>query len=340
MNRKLYAAIDLHSNNNVLVVQDERDRVLLSRRLPNDAATVLGQLEPFREALQCVAVESTYNWYWLVDALEEAGYPAVLVHTAAVEQYSGLKHADDRSDAERLNRLSRLGILPTGYIYPKERRPLRDLARRRSFLVRQRTALLLSLHGAIARSTGRSVTGLALKQMSEQELARLFPQELDLLGGAGTLAAVQALDAQVARLEKALTGRARLDPSYRHLLSVPGVGKVLGLIICLETGEISRFEGVGNFVSYCRLVDSKKTTNQKKKGRGNVRNGNPHLCWAFMEAAQHALCSHGPARRFYQRKASRSKAVVARKALAHKLARASYFVMRDQVEFDSSRLFG
>ena len=337
---KMYAAIDLHSNNNVLVIQDENDRVHFSRRLPNQAEAVLHFLEPYREALQSVAVESTYNWYWLVDALMEAGYPVRLVHTPATKQYNGLKHSDDKRDAQWLNRLSRLGILPTGHIYPKAQRPQRDLARRRSFLVRQRTALLLSLHSVIARATGTSVTGQSLKQMTEAGLAKALPQELDLMGGASCLAVIQVLDSQISRLGKALTSRMRLEERYRHLLSVPGVGEVLGLTIRLEAGPMSRFSRAGRFASYCRLVNSGKTSNGKKKGEGNVRNGNPYLCWAFMEAAQHAMGSHEPARRFYERKKARTNPILARKALAHKLARAAYHVMRDKEEFDSGRLFG
>ncbi len=66
---RLYAAIDLHSNNSVLVILDEQDRVVYERRLRNDLPLILGQLASHREGLQCIAVESTYNWYWLVDGL-------------------------------------------------------------------------------------------------------------------------------------------------------------------------------------------------------------------------------------------------------------------------------
>ena len=157
---KYYAAIDLHSDNLVLLILDERDRIVWKGRLANDLELVLLALADYRSGLAAVAVESTFNWYWLVDGLEEAGYRVQLVHPAAVKQYEGLKHRDDESDAAWLAHLLRLGILPTGYIYPRSRRPLRDLLRKRSALVRQQTGLLLSVQSLYHRCLGRR-TGLS-----------------------------------------------------------------------------------------------------------------------------------------------------------------------------------
>ncbi|WP_034923882.1 transposase, partial [Candidatus Accumulibacter vicinus] len=112
---KLYAAIDLHSNNSVLVILDEADRMVLQRRLPNNLERICEALGPHGEEIEGIAVESTYNWYWLVDGLMEAGYRVHLVNTAAVKQYEGLKHKEDVDDARWLAHLLRLGILPVGY---------------------------------------------------------------------------------------------------------------------------------------------------------------------------------------------------------------------------------
>src|SRR5215467_6189292 len=147
----LYGAIDLHSNNSVLVVLDERDQVLYEKRLPNDLGRVLEVLLPYRDQLVGVVVESTYNWYWLVDGLMAAGYRVHLANTTAIEQDKGLKHTDDESDARWLAHLLRLGILPEGDIYPKEAWAVRDLLRKRSHLVRQRTTNLLSIQNLLTR---------------------------------------------------------------------------------------------------------------------------------------------------------------------------------------------
>src|SRR5947207_2493310 len=163
-----YSGIDLHSNNSVVVVSDEADRVLCSKRLPNELSKVLEALEPYREELAGVVVESTYNWYWLVDGLQAAGYPVHLANTAAMKRYEGLKHSGDETDAAHLAHLLRLGILPTGYIYPREQRALRDLARRRMQLVRQRSMHVLAVENVQARETGTRMTGDKVKRLSVQ----------------------------------------------------------------------------------------------------------------------------------------------------------------------------
>jgi transposase len=120
---KLYGGIDLHSNNSVIALLDEEDKPMYRRRLPNDLSVILGGLASYREAIEGLVVESTYNWYWLVDGLMEAGYRVHLANTAAIVQYEGLKYSDDDSDARWLAKLLRLGLLPEGYIYPKEAVP-------------------------------------------------------------------------------------------------------------------------------------------------------------------------------------------------------------------------
>jgi transposase len=124
---ELYAAIDLHSNNGVLVVLDSEDRTIFAKRLHNDLGEIVSCLRSCPGDVTTVAVESTFNWYWLVDGLNDAGFQVRLVNTAAVRQYDGLKHSGDFSDARHLAHLLRLGILPVGYICPKELRAVRDL---------------------------------------------------------------------------------------------------------------------------------------------------------------------------------------------------------------------
>jgi transposase len=154
---RLYGGIDLHSNNNVIAVIDESGGVQFKRRVRNDLEQVKAVLGRYRERLSGVVVESTFNWYWLVDGLQEAGYRVHLANPAACKQYEGLKHSDDESDALWLAEMLRLGILREGYIYPKAERGVRDLLRKRAQLVEQRTANLLSIQNVIARSTGKQL---------------------------------------------------------------------------------------------------------------------------------------------------------------------------------------
>lgn len=335
-----YSGIDLHSTNNVVLVSDEADRVLYQRRLPNELGKVLEALAPHREELAGVVVESTYNWYWLVDGLQAAGYRVHLANTARMKRYDGLKRSGDETDAWQLAHLLRLGILPTGHIYPREQRALRDLARRRMQLVRQRSMHVLAVENVQARETGTRMSGDKVKRLSAQAVNALGYAPEVAMGIAANVAVIEELNEQIRKLEKHLAQRVRLTPQYRVLTTAPGIANTLATVIMLEAGAVERFAAVGNFSSYARCVDSVRLSNGKKKGEGNRRNGNKYLAWAFIEAANMARRWCPQAKRFHDRKRARTNAVVATKALAHKLARACYHMLRTGERFDMQRCFG
>lgn len=335
-----YSGIDLHSNNNVVAVIDEADRLIYCKRLPNELGKVLEALELHRTELAGVVVESTYNWYWLVDGLQAAGYTVHLANTAAKKQYDGLKRSDDKTDAAHLAHLLRLGLLRTGYIYPREQRTLRDLARRRMQLVRQRSMHVLAVENVQARETGSRMTGDKVKRLTVSAVDQLGYQAEVAMGISANVAVINALNAQIRKLEKYLTERVKLTPQYQLLTSAPGIANTLATVIMLEAGELERFATVGNFSSYARCVDSVRTSNDKKKGEGNKRNGNKYLAWAFIEAANMAKRWCPEAKRFHERKRARTNNVLATKALAHKLARACYHMLKSGEPFNMQRCFG
>ena len=337
---KLYGAIDLHSTNNVTVVIDEQDRVVYQKRLPNDLALILKELSVYQSELEGIVVESTYNWYWLVDGLMAEGYKVHLANTAAIQQYEGLKYTDDHSDARWLAHLLRLEVLPEGHIYPKAERPVRDLLRKRSQMVRQRTTNLLSIQNLMTRNTGSSLSANQIKGLDVQQVDELLPDGDLALAVKANLSVMSSADEQTEILERTVTQRVKLRPQFSFLKTVPGIGQILALTIMLETGDIRRFSSVGNFASYCRCVGSQKISNGKKKGQGNTKNGNKYLSWAFVEAAHFAIRFNSKIKSFYQRKKAKTKVVVAIKAVAHKLCRACYYIMRDRVAFDMTKAFG
>ena len=323
-----------------MVVSDEEDRIVFNKRLPNDLAQNRAVLEPHRPDLAGVVVESTYNWYWLVDGLMDTGYQMHLAHPSAIKKYEGLKHSGDFADAAYLAHLLRLGLLAEGYIYPREERGARDLARKRMQLVRYRTAQILAIEGILMRQTGTRMKGEAVKRLTAEQVDGFaFAPDVSLAVEANR-AVSQTLSQQIAALEKRLKQRVILRPEYHLLKTVPGIGDVLATTIMLEAGTINRFTQVGNFSSYCRCVDSLRESNGKRKGEGNTRNGNKYLAWAFVEAANFALRCCPQAKSFYDRKKSRSNRILALKALAHKLARACYHMLRDQKPFDVHLCFG
>ncbi len=326
--KPLYGGIDLHAKNSVVVLVDHQDQVVYRKRLPNELEKILPQLAPYRAMVQGLVVESTYNWYWLVDGLMDVGYPVHLANTVAIKQYTGLKHTNDESDAYWLAHLFRLGILPTGYIYPKEARPVRDLLRKRSQLVRQHTMQVLSIQNLLTRNTGTSLSVKRIQQLTPAVVQALLPIAEVALAVQSTVAILPCLNAQIQILERTILAKARLSPSFHPLLTVWGIGKILALTIMLETGDIRRFATVGQFASSCRCVSSTKLSNGKRKGQGNTKNGNKYLAWAFVEAAHFAVRYYPQVQRFHHRKKTKTHAIVASKAVAHKLARACYSVMR------------
>lgn len=337
----LYCGVDLHSTNAVYAIKKEDGQSVFRKRLPNDLDTVARVLEPFRGELSAVAVESTYNWPWLVDGLMERGYSMRLANPAAMDQYDGLKDADDLTDASFLAELLRLGILPTGYIYPKATRPVRDLLRRRQLIVQQRTAQILSVQNMVERESAGRIAFRRLSQLEAGELSELLHDDEVLLFTADQQTDLIDYQSQtIHQIEEKVLERTKLKPEYELLLTIPGVGKILGLTIMLETGEISRFPKVGNYTSYCRCARAKHWSNGKKKRDNNRKNGNRYLSWAYVEAAHHALRCCKPARSFYDRKKSRSCGALATKALASKLSKAAYYVMKRQESFDLRRVFG
>jgi transposase len=337
---ELYGAIDLHSNNSMVVLLDKQDRAVVERRLPNKLPVILDQLEPYKPYIQAIAVESTYNWYWLVDGLMEAGYEVRLVNTVKVAVYEGLKYSDDEHDARHLAHLLRLGILPTGYIYPKEERSMRDLLRKRAHLVRCRTSQILSIQNLITRNTGQGISQENLRRLDDQALEQLCGGDpARVLAIQSSRAVLRCLDEQVNHLEKTLLAQAKLKPGFEKLLTVDGIGPVLGMTIMYEIGSIERFKEAGHFASYARCVGSRRLSNGKKKGEGNTKNGNKYLAWAFIEAAAFSIRYNERIRRFFQRKKAKRTTALAMKAVAHKLARACYHVLKDQTTFDVDRAF-
>ena len=337
---KIMVGIDLHSNNALCGLMDESGRRLHHKQLPCDLAAILQLLKPYQERIDTIAIESTYNWYWLVDGLADHGYHVVLANPAAMQPYGGKKHTDDVSDAYFLAELLRLNLLPTGHIYDRKLRPVRDLLRRRMLLVHQRTTLILSFKSLNERTLGQRVPLARVKAMSAADAQARFTAQADQLLAGEQITLMEHYTDTIAKIEKHIMEVAEKTASYQRLQEMPGIGKILGLTIALETGDAKRFADAGHFASYSRCVKSVRQSNHKKKGENNRKCGNKYLAWAFVEAA-HFACRHDDqCRRFYDRKKQPSNPAIATKSLACKLAKAAWHVMVADVPYDATRVFG
>src|SRR5437016_2676548 len=212
--KKVMAGLDLHSNNVVVGIMDMDGKRVGSAKLPCKLSEIVKFLAPFKKRLEQVAVESTYNWYWLVDGLQAQHYPVVLANPAGMAQYSGIKHADDTNDAFFLAELLRLKILPTGHIYDAGLRPVRDLLRRRLMLVHQRTALMLSFKSLYTRTTGQEMTLSELKALERQAAQALYTHPANQLIAGMQIEHIDQLTGNIERIEKGVLGSARELPCY------------------------------------------------------------------------------------------------------------------------------
>lgn len=336
---KLYGSVDLHSNNNYAMISDDEDRVIRKMKLANDLEQVDQFFRDYRDQLSAIVVESTYNGYWLVDGLAERGYAVKLANPSAMQPYRGLKYGDDERDALWLNRMNRLGILPEGYIYPKPQRGLRDLLRKRMLLVRTRTSLVNSLKHQYQSWNGMDLSRRELERLEPAHIDHEFQDEYLQRSARSLTGAVTFLSRQIDSIEASVFKALKEDGLARRLMTLPGIGKILGWMIRLEIGELDRFDDVGNYLSYCGLADSRRMSNEKLKGRGNAKNRNKYLRWAYGEAAIAGL--RRPRIRTCHDRLVRKKGPIKAKAIvASKLARISFKLMKDpSLIFDESRLF-
>ena len=334
-----YVGIDLHSNNCFIGIIDQDGKRMFSQRVLNDISRIIATLNPFKEKIKHIAIESTFNWYWLVDGLMSEGYSLKLANVPAMKQYEGIKHTDDQSDAFWLAEMLRLNILPTGYIYPKEQRPMRDLLRRRLQLVHHRTALSMSMSSMIQNCTSINLDRYEKKNLTHHEITCLLDHPYQVMSADTIQNVISEINKNIDAIEKEIFSKIKLTTRYKKLTSVWGIGEILASTIMLENGDIRRFKDVGDYASYCRCVPTIKLSNGKPKGKGNKKCGNQYLAWAYLEAAYCMQRAYPKAKQWFLRKLKAKGRFIAIKALASKIARACYLMMKNNIVFEPSKLF-
>lgn len=334
---RYYCGIDLHARTMFVCILDEKGDVVLERNIRTEPKEFLRVIEPFREGL-VVGVECVFCWYWLADLCAAEQIPFVLGHAFYMRIVHGAKAKNDRIDANKIARLLRGGAFPESYAYPAEMRATRDLLRRRLHLVRERGFLLahaLNTHHQYNLPTPPA--RLAWKGNREGVAAK-FADPCTRKTVEVDLGMAEQFDHIIADLELYLTRTAKVHDGYSfHLLrTAPGIGKILAMTILYEVHDIRRFPRVQDFASYARLIRCKRESAGKTSGSSGAKIGNPHLKWAFSEAAT-LMLRHADISRLRDRLLRKHGKGKSMSVLAHKLGRTVYYMLRSKEPFDMKR---
>jgi len=334
---KHYCGIDLHTKWMYLCILNQEGDVLYHRNLRTDREAFLRAIAPYREDL-VVAVECMFSWYWIADLCADEGISFVLGHALYMRAIHGGKAKNDKIDSHKIAALLKGGLIPMSYVYPKQMRATRDLMRRRNHFVRKRAELLAHI-----QNTGSQYNlpplGRIAKKGGRNDLVELFPAGCAQKNIELDLALIDAYDPLIDALEGYIVKTANgHDPVALALLkTVPGIGKVLSLVILYEIENLERFSRVQELVSYARLVKCARESNGKKSGSSGKKIGNAHLKWAFSEAAVLFLKGNEPAQKYRDKLANKYGKGKSLTLLAHKLARAVYFMLKNKVAFDQEK---
>jgi transposase len=333
-----YAGFDLGARSSWLCVVDSAGQKRLSCKVPNDPGQIVSLVRRYGSGLQAV-VESTFNWYWLVDLLQDEGVEVKLAHPLYLKAIAYAKVKTDQVDAHTLAQLLRLDYIPEAFIYPRELRPIRDLLRRRHRLVRWRSDLYRVLHLQLLQQNVTTFGRNSIKELDGRQLRSLLRNPHDRQAGRAVLHLVATLDEEIARLDESVSASVFRKKPVVLLKTIPGIGKVLGATIHYEVGQIHRFASDKAFASYCRVAPTIAQSGASTRQGRNRKQGNPLLKWAFSEAAQMAIQGYPGIREDFRRLVKKKrKRILAKAILAHKLAVAAFHVLREEQPYRARAL--
>ncbi|MBA4502532.1 IS110 family RNA-guided transposase [Marinobacterium marinum] len=333
-----YCGIDLHARSLYVCILDQSNETLLHKEIPANPEALCRLIEPYRTDL-VIGVECMHCWYWVADFCEDNGITFILGHALYMRAIHGGKTKNDRIDSYKIAALMRGGNFPLAYVYPRVMRATRDLLRRRTHIVRHGAELKAHVINTTSQynlppNKVNLKTAGARKQLrstfDQPEVQRNIDLDMTIL---------DCYSQELYRLERFIEQQAKQhNPLYLQVLrTVPGIGRVLALTILYEIGDIQRFDSVQKFASYARLVKCKAESTGKSYGTQGNKIGNAHLKWAFSEAAVLYLKGNPKAQRYLQRLQKRMSKAKALSALAHKLGRAVYFMLKNGTVFNEQR---
>jgi transposase len=336
-NHKHYCGIDLHTKWMYVCIINQAGETLVHRNIRTDQEAFLKLISPYREDL-VVAVECMFTWYWVADLCDDEDIAFVLGHALYMKAIHGGKAKNDKIDSHKIAALLKGGLIPMAYVYPRKMRATRDLMRRRNHFTRKRAELFAHIQNT-ASQYNMPPLGRIARRTERAGVVEAFPNPCACKNVEIDMALIEAYDPILDKLERYIVKIANgHDPvSLALLKTVPGIGKILSLVVLYEIESISRFPRVQDFVSYARLVKCAKESNGKKSGTGGKKIGNAHLKWAFSEAAVLFLKGNEPAQRYREKLANKHGKGKSLTILAHKLARAVYYMLKNKEAFDQEK---
>jgi len=335
-----YCGIDLHARTMYLCILNQDGEIVLHRNMKAAPEPFLKAIAPYREDL-VVCVECIFTWYWLADLCTQEGIPFVLGHALYMKAIHGGKAKNDKIDAHKIALLLRGGMLPQAYAYPAEMRATRDLLRRRMHLTRKRAELLAHIQNTNHQYNLPAISKKLAYKANRAGVAERFPEPAVQQSIEVDLTLIETYDHLLTALELSLvqTTTAHDAQTFYRLRSIPGVGKILALVLLYEIHDIHRFPRVQEFVSYCRLVKCAKESAGKRYGTSGTKIGNAYLKWAFSEAAVLFLRNNPAGQKYLARLAKKHGKGKALTVLAHTLARAVYYMLKRDTAFDLDKFF-
>jgi transposase len=338
---KFYCGIDLHAKKMYLCILDAEGEVRLHRNINTNRDIFLNIIEPFRENV-VVAVECMFTWYWIADLCAKEAIPFVLGHALYMKAIHGGKAKNDKIDSHKIAVLLRGGMIPQAYVYPQKMRATRDLLRRRNHLMRKRAELYAHIQNTRSQYNLSDFLGRIAKAQNRQGVAERFEDTSVQNMIATDLAVITAYDPIIAKVERYIIKTAKHHDPVAHALlnTIPGIGRILSLVILYEIENINRFPRVQDFSSYSRLVKCAKESNGKKYGANGKKIGNAHLKWAFSEAAALFLKGNEQGKRYRDRLIKKHGKAKSLSILAHRMGRAVYFMLKNKKPFDQNKFLG
>jgi transposase len=333
-----YCGIDLHARSMYLCILDRNGQIVLHHNMASAPEPFLAAVEPYRVNL-VVGVECIFCWYWLADLCAAEKIQFVLGHALYMKAIHGGKAKNDKIDAFKIASLLRGGNFPLAYAYPSKMRATRDLLRRRMRLMRERAQLLAHVQNTNSQYNLPEIGQRIAYKANRGGLAERFADPAVQKSVAVDLALIDYLDTTLKDLELSITRFAKQHDAtvFYRLRSVPGIGKILALVILYEIQDIRRFPRVQDFVSYARLVKCAKESAGKHYGYSGKKIGNAFLKWAFSEAAVLFLRGNEPAHKYVHRLARKHGKAKALTIPAHRLGRAVYHMLKRGEAFDNER---